>query len=1030
MKLINCFIAILLLLTTSTYLDAQNPSVLTDAADFPAGSLSLDYYFTRLNNKVLFRARSGEVGLELFAYDINANSISLVKDINTGSSFQGDSHPSEFTVMDSILYLSAIEEDGEKELWRSNGTTSGTYRVKDFTYNNFGAEPKFLTAINSNLFFAASDSTGYELWKTDGTANGTVLVKDINAGLNHGINYNSAMGFEAAGNTLYFLADDGTAGEELWKSDGTTSGTVLVKDINPGSGNSDVDSVEVIGNTIYFAADDGVNGKELWKSDGTTSGTVLVKDINPGSAGADISDFVQINGTLYFLADDGNNNKSLWKSDGTTSGTVKVSGTPSSGINESSSKPDLVILGSDIFFVSNTDVLWKSDGTASGTSIVKDISVPGASYARYNLQQITINNTLYFTASDSLSKNYELWKSDGTTSGTVLVKDINPNGSAVQTTLHKSGNTLYFTANDGTNGYELWKSDGTTSGTSLIKDIYQGGLTHWSYNQLQYSEVVDLGNGMVLFEAIDTLHGIELWTTDGTTANTSIVADLNQSTDDIYGISVNFTPFQNDLYFLSSVGNDTRNNTGLWKTDGTSGGTNKVKSILARLSGFEELNSKLLFTVRKTTDDHLWFTDGTAAGTDTLNNNIDVYALGLEMNNTHYFTAEESTNGRELWKTDGTKSGTVLVKDINPSGSSTPSAFATMNNTLYFAANDGTNSKELWKSDGTASGTVLVKDINPGNSTSDIRNIVPVGNTLFFSANDGTNGKELWKSDGTASGTVLVKDIYSSGNALSSNFYATALNNKLYFRANSGNNRYSLWESDGTSGGTVEVKDLKTFAPFVHSGSSIYFVASDSTNNYNNLELWKSDGTTNGTVLVKDINGTNTSSSVGPIVSGVNNVYLVAKDSSDTRGLYKTDGSTANTELLFAFDGVTVPFTTIANLYYYDQKLFFTANHPDYGEEVWVYNIDSSTININRVQEDYHFANLYPNPNNGEFTIDIKEIVNLDLQITNTSGQIVKTATIRNRQNYAVDMSDVPAGVYFVSLTNKARRQLIKFIKK
>ena len=151
-----------------------------------------------------------------------------------------------------------------------------------------------------------------------------------------------------------------------------------------------------------------------------------------------------------------------------------------------------------------------------------------------------------------------------------------------------------------------------------------------------------------------------------------------------------------------------------------------------------------------------------------------------------YFAATTSSSGTELWKSDGTVSGTVMVKDIvSGTGSSSPFYFRAVGNIVYFRACD-TNGCELWKSDGTFLGTVMVKDINSGSVGSNPNSLTAVGNTLFFLADDGTNGRELWKSDGTASGTVMVKDINSGSSSNPS--YLTAVGNTLYFQADDGTN--------------------------------------------------------------------------------------------------------------------------------------------------------------------------------------------------------------------------------------------------
>ena len=188
--------------------------------------------------------------------------------------------------------------------------------VKDVRYGSASSPlTRPFEVIGNTLFFSATDGiNGFELWKSDGTSAGTVMVKDIAVG-----SENSYPGtLTAIGNTLFFTANDGTNGEELWKSDGTAQGTVMVKDINNGSAHSNAYYFTAVGNSLFFSANDGIHGKELWKTDGTPSGTIMVKDIrlvmdiHLGSADSDPRFFTVIGNTLFFPADDGINGLELW----------------------------------------------------------------------------------------------------------------------------------------------------------------------------------------------------------------------------------------------------------------------------------------------------------------------------------------------------------------------------------------------------------------------------------------------------------------------------------------------------------------------------------------------------------------------------------------------------------------------------------------------------------------------------------------------------------------------------------------------
>ena len=403
-----------------------------------------------------------------------------------------------------------------------------------------------------------------------------VLVKDINPGSS-----SSYLGsFTESNGKLYFSANDGENGKELWVTDGTAEGTQLVADINPGSNSSSPDNLIELNDKLYFSADDGVNGDELWVSDGlpsnggTAESTQLVADINPGSNSSGLSYLTEFNDKLYFSANDGENGSELWVSDGTTEGTQLLADI---GPNDKyyfdqrfgnfyyvpgSYPRDLTEFNGKLYFSANDDEngneLWVSDGlpsnggTTEGTQLFIDID-PGRS-GSYPRDLTEVNGKLYFAADDGESGD-ELWVSDGTAEGTQLVAEIDISSlSSNPSDLTEFGGKLYFSADDGENGRELWVSDGTAEGTQLVTDINPGfddfdySYAYASSNPRDLTEF----NGKLYFSADDGENGEELWVSDGTTAGAQLAADINPGSDDSF--PRNLFVFEDELYFNADNG--------------------------------------------------------------------------------------------------------------------------------------------------------------------------------------------------------------------------------------------------------------------------------------------------------------------------------------------------------------------------------------------------------------------------------------------------------------------------------------------
>jgi ELWxxDGT repeat protein len=468
--------------------------------------------------------------------------------------------------------------------------------------------------------------------------------------------------------------------------------------------------------------------------------------------------------------------------------------------------------------------LWVSEGTAATTLQLNPYLSAGG-------QGIVLNGKYIFSGT-SLVHGTDLFLTDGTADGTIVLKDIYPNAASSfpdDFTLHNGW--VYFTAENPGQGRELWRTNGTTEGTALVKDINPGIAAS---NTAGNYEITPLGN-LLLFSAKGDDSGTELWKTDGTAAGTLPLKDINPGTPDSKPSYL--WPMGNILLFTAQTAENGRE---VWRTDGTEAGTFMLKDIftgpfgsteieiipgfaISILSGFHIFKEKAYFIASDGINKgNLYVTDGTAANTTLVKTLIGpanlpniLFINAINLGDKFLFSLSDGANRSELWQCDGTSAGTTVFKSF-PFSEEHPFPILFKNysgdwfggndllfqgNTFFFSAATEADGNELWKSDGTVAGTSIVKNIGPGNASGidNIYSYLYTSEALFFSAKNGTQGTELWRTNGTEEGTLMVQDIRPG--AAPSNPQMMLLHNGLvYFAANDGilNTRTDLYVLNGS----------------------------------------------------------------------------------------------------------------------------------------------------------------------------------------------------------------------------------------
>lgn len=649
--------------------------------------------------------------------------------------------PDGFVAYHNLLYFTNRNTSGMLELWKSNGTPSGTVLVKTLGSNPI-LRPLTTSKALDKMLFMASNGLTY-LFVSDGTDSGTVSVKAM-----EGLAYsNGRPPFCEVNGQMFFSAAGHLSGGdiELWKTNGTSEGTLMVKNINPGFNQSIPLYLTQVDNLLYFSAQTVTTGRELWRSDGTEAGTFLVKDAVPGVNGSNPVEITSANGLAFYSS-----NYTIWRSNGEAAQTLPLlSGQPAGTLNGG---PEFVSGKNYLFYFDNFNGTGgepkATDGTELGTISLANINTFQSAEAK---SPVTVGNNLYFFSEEIRALNLDtktlstidnrnvfqwfttdtliaingkilfraktwtnqlkrLFVLDGNVASQLQTADSASIGEPIA--LLKAGNRLYFYADD-----HLYVTDGSTAGTQKLSLAQPAEDYRSRIFQRDYAHPT----GMFWFEKFDPTLGYQLWKTDGSVASTLPVKVVGG-----YAAPIGSNIIFKGNYFFTVLN-------GFWKSDGTEAGT-----VLVR-----QFNSIGHFFVHK---------------------------------GELYFVATSAQHAG-LWKSDGTDSGTVFVKNITPLLSGCypcMATFASTDSALFFTASDGIHGAELWKTDGTEAGTTMVKDLSPEPNAPAPANLQGVGGLLFFTLSNQQNGNELYVSDGTSWGTLLVQDILPDvvdGLGISSNPY-------------------------------------------------------------------------------------------------------------------------------------------------------------------------------------------------------------------------------------------------------------------
>jgi trimeric autotransporter adhesin len=671
----------------------------------------------------------------------------------------------------------------------------------------------------------------------------------------------------------------------------------------------------------------------------------------------------------------------------------------------------------EAFTQANGLELWRSDGTSTGTTLLRDLTPgPGSvigSYHNHIEEMTNVNGKLFFIASGDSTRTLNVWMSDGSTDGTRQLTWYHYDVlGSINESFHEINGAAYFAILEG-ELYEqtlhLCKIDMSGNFTFVRRNIFV--FRNPFVKQVSELQFVQMGNQH--FWISDDSY----WRTDGTAHGTSRVRSLGFPS----GVMPNYlTDLNGTLYFGGYLPfNGSYRIGALWKTSGTPETTFKI--LDTNPGGPMFAHNNLVFFNGPLSK--LWRTDGTAEGTFELTHPGSHVWLRGSGKNFVYFTLSESEYGEELWVSDGTQTGTRLVKDIQPGfGSSNPSNTVRLGDYDYFSASTYTNGRELWRTDGSAENTSLVKDIAPGKYSSGPFYLTNFKGKLYFQAEDESGRTHLWQSNGSDNFTTKVKSIPGNREYIG-NIAATP--DLLFFTAPNEDFKYSVWKSDGTTEGTTVAKSFETkeLPRMIRAGNSqAFFVVFQEAH----FELWRTDGTS--TIRLANFRDQLFRYSTDVTMKG-NTIYFITKSKlTAATFLWRSDGTYEGTYQI-RFDGQPQALLTSG------PYVYLAGNAQKEGYELFIIEESvSGTSEIEPVQielpSDVEILTSHPNP--FENTIHLKVSGNdgekFSLNVIRSSGESVLNEEFRCNEEYLLGSTWSP-GLYILKVRTGNEMITTKVIK-